>query len=212
MHRNRCKLFIAAMAVTALATLSPPAHAGLYDWNQGTVITVADPDTTASASTNITSISYAAKDGYHYFKMDLEAAPDTSTVYGIYLSTPKPEGPVEPKSLLGIQYVSENQLVSTARGKFSLLTHSFIVESEATLNDVTSALNGKSLEWKIAASEVGSSFWWLGATLTSDLNVLDRTNMAATPIPAAAWLFGSGIVGLVGIKRKKQKKLTGSMA
>ena len=31
-----------------------------------------------------------------------------------------------------------------------------------------------------------------------------ETDPAATPIPAAAWLLGSGLVGLVGVRRKYQ--------
>lgn len=31
-------------------------------------------------------------------------------------------------------------------------------------------------------------------------------DVSATPIPGAAWLLGSGIIGLIGLKRKKSKK------
>lgn len=30
------------------------------------------------------------------------------------------------------------------------------------------------------------------------------TNVSAVPVPAAAWLFGSGLLGLAGLRRKKQ--------
>jgi hypothetical protein len=30
-------------------------------------------------------------------------------------------------------------------------------------------------------------------------------NSSPTPVPSAVWLFGSGLVGLIGIKRKLQK-------
>ena len=33
---------------------------------------------------------------------------------------------------------------------------------------------------------------------------LDDVNITPTPIPAAAWLFGSGLMGLVGIRRKQK--------
>jgi hypothetical protein len=43
-----------------------------------------------------------------------------------------------------------------------------------------------------------------GATLGMDL-VLDigTTPLPAVPVPAAAWLFGSGLLGLVGIARRR---------
>ena len=31
------------------------------------------------------------------------------------------------------------------------------------------------------------------------------TPVAAVPVPAAVWLFGSGLLGLVGIARRKKK-------
>ncbi len=34
--------------------------------------------------------------------------------------------------------------------------------------------------------------------------MLDRVSVAAVPIPAAVWLFGSGLLGLIGIARKKK--------
>ncbi len=33
----------------------------------------------------------------------------------------------------------------------------------------------------------------------------NEVNVAATPIPAAAWLFGSGLMGLVGLRRKMNR-------
>lgn len=41
-----------------------------------------------------------------------------------------------------------------------------------------------------------------GAVIT---NNSDQVTVAATPIPAAAWLFGSGLMGLAGVRRKMQK-------
>ena len=33
---------------------------------------------------------------------------------------------------------------------------------------------------------------------------LTRTALSAVPVPAAAWLFGSGLIGLIGIARRKK--------
>jgi hypothetical protein len=35
-----------------------------------------------------------------------------------------------------------------------------------------------------------------------DISVTDSNNSSATPIPGAVWLFGSGLAGLIGLKRK----------
>jgi hypothetical protein len=34
----------------------------------------------------------------------------------------------------------------------------------------------------------------------------DMTTLTVVPIPAAAWLFGSGLLGLVGVARRRRNK------
>jgi hypothetical protein len=41
----------------------------------------------------------------------------------------------------------------------------------------------------------GGSIWWDNADLTA--------TPSAVPVPAAAWLFGSALLGLMGISRRK---------
>ena len=36
-------------------------------------------------------------------------------------------------------------------------------------------------------------------------NVVITADIAPVPVPAAVWLFGSGLVGLVGVARRKKK-------
>lgn len=48
--------------------------------------------------------------------------------------------------------------------------------------------------------------WWYGPT-TSDFGIIPRANLytaAPVPLPAAAWLFGSGLMGLSGVARRKK--------
>jgi hypothetical protein len=47
--------------------------------------------------------------------------------------------------------------------------------------------------------------WWTGPT-TSDFAIIPQTNLytAAVPVPAAVWLFGSGLLGLIGAARRKK--------
>jgi len=48
---------------------------------------------------------------------------------------------------------------------------------------------------------------WLGYNLASGVspNLNDHVDAAPVPIPGAAWLLGSGIVGLIGLKRRMRK-------
>ena len=41
--------------------------------------------------------------------------------------------------------------------------------------------------------------WGTGASTDSF-----KLNVGAAPIPAAAWLFGSGLLGLIGVARRKK--------
>jgi hypothetical protein len=41
-------------------------------------------------------------------------------------------------------------------------------------------------------------------SLEKDVIGLDKEIAIATPIPPAFWLFGSGLVGLIGIVRRKK--------
>lgn len=58
------------------------------------------------------------------------------------------------------------------------------------------SVGGKNGSWYAAAHvqntlSGGINSAWVGATVTP------------TPIPAAAWLFGSGLAGLIGMRRKQ---------
>jgi len=41
--------------------------------------------------------------------------------------------------------------------------------------------------------------------LNEDLGILSTGTISAVPVPAAAWLFGSGLIGLVGFARRKKE-------
>lgn len=46
----------------------------------------------------------------------------------------------------------------------------------------------------------GAALPYLGSTLGMDL----RVELTAIPVPAAVWLFGSGLIGLAGLARRKK--------
>ena len=54
------------------------------------------------------------------------------------------------------------------------------------------------LELRIINSEDPS---WNGPSLAATLGI---DNITAVPVPAAFWLFGSGLLGLIGIARRKK--------
>lgn len=61
---------------------------------------------------------------------------------------------------------------------------------------LTLAVLGAGLQW-----DVSYLLDFIGKTDVLRLSVV--SSASAVPVPAAAWLFGSALIGLVGIKRKK---------
>ena len=64
------------------------------------------------------------------------------------------------------------------------------------------------LEWAVKKEDLPDYFAWYA--LTGDLSggsisgIFDMTAPAlATPIPSAAWLLGSGVIALIGLRRRK---------
>jgi hypothetical protein len=58
------------------------------------------------------------------------------------------------------------------------------------------------LDWSIGKADAPTAFAFMAGTAEIDGGAIDHTNIAAAPIPAAAWLLASGILCLVGLKRK----------
>ena len=57
----------------------------------------------------------------------------------------------------------------------------------------------------VAVDRNGSSdFYGFDFALLSD-RVGSDTNIGEVPLPAAAWLFGTGLMGLIGLRRRREK-------
>ena len=58
----------------------------------------------------------------------------------------------------------------------------------------------------VLATEIGGNrYGWFTFVDVEGGLAVDNTELNAVPIPAAAWLFGTGILGLVGLRRKQLK-------
>jgi hypothetical protein len=55
-----------------------------------------------------------------------------------------------------------------------------------------------------ASAGVLTSYILGTATLDASGNLTFATNVSAVPLPAAVWLFGSGLMGLVGVSRRRK--------
>ena len=60
-------------------------------------------------------------------------------------------------------------------------------------------------DWRGSTLMGESLYLWAQIPGTSDRSLLEVDGLSAViPVPAAVWLFGSGLVGLIGIARTKQ--------
>ena len=84
--------------------------------------------------------------------------------------------------------------------------------SDAVIAANASATNGVADLSGLGANRVGTTFWiqtrilpdLVGSELEFDKIYLETLTVTAVPVPAAAWLFGSGLMGLAGVARKRR--------
>lgn len=82
------------------------------------------------------------------------------------------------------------------------------INAVADLTGSALALDGSATI--VSASEVGAAWGFFVGTPYTEIFSLDFSNAtvvdspAAVPVPAAVWLFGSGLVGLAGVARRRK--------
>ncbi len=232
--RNLLAVFLAASAILFFQLPSHAAVSPLYDWAAAPSITdptndPVDPPT-LYAGQDIVSAWHAFDGTYHYFRIDLLNAPSATVppgyanTYGLYIDSRVGGAPNSneyiPGTLSGIDFIigSELEIEHHSVLDWDPENKTWVVDEfkdnedlkfQAVLND------GRTLEWMVKEGEnfrfIGNSFtWWAGTMLPGDDDdgitklTYDLTNSATVPIPAAAWLLGSGLIALVGLKRRRK--------
>lgn len=212
MKRSNLTVALAVVATLALsATWSDAAQSYLYSgWSNVTSINDVN-ENGLPQQLNIQKIYYARDDQYHYFRMDLEKVPQVGNtdIYSFYFDAapggangPTNASPYIPSGLTGIDHV----IGATTQGG------SFFKEYQSgtwtSLNSGEYKQSGLTLEWKTSLGDLPLNFSSWGVSVRTN-NLWGNYDIAgpltATPIPASAWLFASGIIGLVGLKRKSRK-------
>lgn len=161
--------------------------AGSKGIGQSVAITTSSSTTAAILNVAQTSIAGAIASGINsdVIKLNLNLGSDSSTASGVIGTTASAGG-------TNMTLYSANVLQS------GLIPSTSATPTGVTLYGLTGngGNNGKALAYNLGTISFSTAG---GAdTLTFTGNAL------ATPLPAAAWLFGSGLLGLAGIGRRKK--------
>ena len=183
------------VAAILLAT-TQPASALLYGGSYGAALVGDDLGDSkslvnASGGTDIAALYFANNGGFHYFRMDLNGAAtlaDSANYYNLIINSSTSSN-INGLTAVGIPIAIPFTLVNISPGV-----------SGFQFSD------GKTLEWKIPETQLVGAFSISGLTFsTASPYILDDTKsgvVSVVPIPSAVWLIGSGLLGLVGLKRK----------
>lgn len=186
----------------------------LYPWPASP--SVVDPEDAAlPAVQDILNCWHATDGAFHYFRMDLRGAPmnaqaQAAQIYGIYIdSIPLVgggNGDVQyiPAPLAGIDYILDTHFDDQG-----ILRHDYHTWSPYTkvfaysTPDATQETEngGTTLEWKVAAGDIGPTFTWYGANLTQGQPSItnDITAPVVVPEPASVLLL---MVPLLLLRRR----------
>jgi hypothetical protein len=197
---------IGILLILAQFSFAPSALALLYgDWGSRPVFLDEDPPgVPGSNGRNIVSTQWAYSTNY-FFKMDLAGAPANLSLFGFYFD--KDQDSATGGSKFGLTGI-DMYFAGPAYGPQTLYKWTDLPGDSDTFlpaGSVTRTVEGNVMEWRIGPQNFSGNFQWWAATTNSLGQMKDLTASVTTPIPNAAWLLGSGILALIGLRRRHSK-------
>ena len=97
-----------------------------------------------------------------------------------------------------IQLLAGGNIIAEDNNSLTPLSGEFVTSSLSYTSLIGDVLLGQGLEVRL------SRFGSVGET-NFDNVTLEQTTVSAVPAPTAVWLLGSGLIGLIGMKKKPSK-------
>lgn len=198
--------WLAALMVFGAAQVGnvPNAEAALvwYDWSAGPSQMVGSLIDGIDLGRDIDAAYYAFDADYRFFRLDLKGAPEMGSnnyapLYQFAIGTPGGTGYLNTLAMpISFPPPTTLSFFSGAAPPSMFSEFHFRFKTPSVL------------EWAVKKEDLPDYFAWYA--LTGDLSggsisgIFDMTAPAlATPIPSAAWLLGSGVIALIGLRRRK---------
>jgi len=159
--------------------ISSANAAYLTSW--GATATFSDPnDGAISTAQDILNVWYDADATYHYFRMDIEAAPTTAgsnyaSIYGVYIDAiaggaSGGDYNYIPNAITGVDFIVDAHFDTSLTGSFDQWDFHIYDDGSSSwslgvLDDHQESENsGTTIEWKIARSKIGNEYTFRMAT------------------------------------------------
>jgi len=215
-------LFVFLFAGAVFLQSAQPAAASFewYDWTGGYQLVRDSQDPSLGRGQDIRNAFYAVNEGYKYFRMELYGSPGEgangyANMYAFFIN--KGEGGHYPEYSAPLvidatppTFPVDSYLAAFAKPtlggglQFTPDSGTFIGGDEYAF-DLRYERNGKYLDWAVPEDQLPDSFTWMAATLKKGSWILlNSTAAVATPVPSAALLLGTGIICLVGLRRRSR--------
>lgn len=105
---------------------------------------------------------------------------------------------------VSLGYINFDSFTSASGDDFNLTVDNTLILADYNANDISSLVtnvSGQFDEYNFNGITGTEYLFW--ADGDSDSFRIDQMEVSAVPVPSAVWLFGSGLLGLVGVARRK---------
>lgn len=190
MKRSQILTALFFVVITSLAATSAMAIQVTPTWNspQDNAFNNAN----ATNGQKIENVKITSTNSNYNIDMQLHDTPSAGTSYSVLMSTHQNDLLSNPLTLDA----------TASLNRFQKLVVAFSTEVTQSGNWLSGS---KNLHWSIPQNNLfsGATFWFAGQSYnTNSFLLYSQTKPAATPIPGAIWLLGSGIMGLIGLRRR----------